>query len=230
MALIYCSKCGKQVSDKAAVCPHCNQVLRVQQAAPAQAPVQIPAQAPQSQTVPAPAAKKSKFPIIMGIVIVLLIGSTAAICAPMFISARQGGANSVTSSADSVSGGVNTVPDDSGYTQPSWNVTQPPVQTTAATERSEFTVVFTVTTVEGIISDYDIDFYVDGSCVDSIGAGMTKQYTMTLSKGSHVIQVKRSKDGEKEGSTTLNVSEDMEVNYSVQLRTGFGRDIVISRS
>lgn len=220
MALIYCSKCGRQVSDKAAVCPHCNQVLRVQQSVPAQTPVQIPVQQPVPQSN---AAKKNKFPIIMAIVIAAHICVTVSICVPMLNSASQGSANSVTC-------GENFVPDNSGYSQPSASITQPPVQTTAATEQNEFTVVFTVTTVEGLVSDYDIDFYVDGSCVDSIGAGMTKQYTMTLSKGSHVIQVKRSKDGKKEGSTTLNVSEDMEVNYSVQLRTGFGRDLVISRS
>lgn len=159
----------------------------------------------------------------MAIVIAALICVTVSICVPLLNGTRQEGANSVTSSE-------NFVPDNSGYSQPSASITQPPVQTTAATEQNEFTVVFTVTTVEGLVSDYDIDFYVDGSCVDSIGAGMTKQYTMTLSKGSHVVQVKRSKDGEKEGLTTLNVSEDMEVNYSVQLRTGFGRDLVISRS
>lgn len=58
MALIYCSKCGRQVSDKAAVCPHCNQVLRVQQAVSAQTPVQIPVQQPVPQSN---AAKKNKF-------------------------------------------------------------------------------------------------------------------------------------------------------------------------
>lgn len=31
MALIYCSHCGKQVSDKAATCPHCNAVLQTAQ-------------------------------------------------------------------------------------------------------------------------------------------------------------------------------------------------------
>lgn len=31
MALIYCSHCGKQVSDKAATCPHCNASLQAAQ-------------------------------------------------------------------------------------------------------------------------------------------------------------------------------------------------------
>lgn len=36
MALIYCSKCGKQVSDKATTCPHCNAPLQGVQPQPAQ--------------------------------------------------------------------------------------------------------------------------------------------------------------------------------------------------
>ncbi|WP_284512172.1 zinc ribbon domain-containing protein [Bacteroides sp. D20] len=31
MALIFCSHCGKQVSDKATTCPHCNAVLQAGQ-------------------------------------------------------------------------------------------------------------------------------------------------------------------------------------------------------
>ena len=34
MALIYCSHCGKQVSDKAAACPHCHANLHTAQPAP----------------------------------------------------------------------------------------------------------------------------------------------------------------------------------------------------
>ena len=215
MALINCPKCGKQVSDKAAVCPHCNQMLNVQQNIQQYVPLNIP----QPASAPAPQSKKSKFPLIVAIIIVVLIGITAAICVPLLLSSGDN------------SRGNSPVQDASSQYVQQGTVSQDPVQTTtAATEQNEFSVSFTITTVEGIISEYDVDFYVDGTCVDSIGSGMTKQYLMTLTKGSHTIQFRRTKDGKKSATTTLNVSEDTEVTYSLQLRTGFGRDIVISRS
>lgn len=48
MALIYCSNCGKQVSDKAVTCIHCNAVL------PAKQPMAQPQVQPQPQTAQQP--------------------------------------------------------------------------------------------------------------------------------------------------------------------------------
>ncbi len=42
MALIFCSHCGKQVSDKATTCPHCNAVLQAGQ--PQVQPQTVPAE------------------------------------------------------------------------------------------------------------------------------------------------------------------------------------------
>lgn len=44
MALIYCSRCGKQVSDKAATCPHCNAALQSGQPQPQPQAAQQPFQ------------------------------------------------------------------------------------------------------------------------------------------------------------------------------------------
>lgn len=48
MALIYCSHCGKQVSDKATTCPHCNAALSAGQ--PQTQPQPQSAQQPIQQT------------------------------------------------------------------------------------------------------------------------------------------------------------------------------------
>lgn len=63
MALIYCSHCGKQVSDKAATCPHCNAVLQAAQSQPqpqaAQPPFQQNANATQQAVYVNMAGKQS---------------------------------------------------------------------------------------------------------------------------------------------------------------------------
>ncbi len=112
---MFCLQCGKEISDNSTVCQFCGAVQPQAQQAPVQAPEQVPQQAyqPQPQQTPyqapygapqqapyqgqfnappappAPQKKKSKTPLIIGIVVALFVLSGIGIAAEKLINASD---------------------------------------------------------------------------------------------------------------------------------------------
>lgn len=223
MALIFCTNCGKQISDRAPVCPYCGFAYQRNASPNMQSPVQqqVPVMVPQKEKPKG----KGKIAVIVVIIVIVVVGVIAGICVPTILGNKPDGSDQQSSQTSSQSAAA----------APSTTAAETTATTTTATtvshvEQETYTVNFSIITKEGMVSDYDVRFYIDGECIDTISCNQVRQYAISLKRGTHVIKFARSSDGEKDSETTLSVTEDMDVTYTLQLKSGPWRDIEITRS
>lgn len=232
MALIYCFNCGKQISDKAAACPHCGAartpVNTVGTAAPAQ---------PQMPVQQAPAKKGNGAQIALIVTVIVL--ALALVGVVLFFvlggnNTSQGNTNTGTSS-DYV---YELVPPDN-YAPPVEYV--PPTESTApsqstapaAPQTAMYDVELKVQCKQNIAANkYDIDILIDGRNLSTLPHGQSETHRLTLAEGSHTIEFRLASkdiwgeplyDPQDEGSyqkVTLNVSGDMTAGYLVNIAWG----------
>lgn len=204
MAMIFCYNCGKQISDKAPVCPHCNAVQEVQGAELQEVKQPMPAE-PQFQTttVMNTTAKKKQNPMMM-VVIVLLILLVAA------------GVVIVGMMADKSDGGTSSV----GQATNSWDYQYSEPVAEANSEPESYSVTFYVEVDENLFfSKYDVDVLLDGKSLETIGHGQGKQFEpRMLQKGTHKLTFCKNGDSTVKGETSFEVTEDMTLSYKLECK------------
>lgn len=188
MALINCKNCGKQISDKAAACPHCGSVLWQN-----------------SQAGNGVQAKSgSKKPVIIGSVI-----AVAACVAAMLVVALTRNGSDVQTVGNNTSYAANSmiVYDNNSTAQPTQGPVNDPAglgntggSTGSATAGSEaeteyYNITFVVEVKDNIVAaNYPVDLCIDGETVATIGDGERIDHTYRLSKGLHKITFKNNKE------------------------------------
>lgn len=165
MALITCTNCGKQISDKATACPHCGEPLT-----PVTNQLQsgVTHQTTQTPQTPRPTDNKNK--ILMGVCAGLAVLLALLVIPRLFSgSTTQGGyadsyvpaGNFCSNSGNAAGGQAETYYDVTLHVECKKNL---------------------------MMNKYDVDILVDGQRVATLGHGLTDDYDLELSKGSHNVE------------------------------------------
>ena len=216
MAMIFCSKCGKQISDKAAACPHCG-APNVAYAQSAPQPVQQPARAPQN----APAPQRSKtVPFLVLIILLLVVGISVT-----SITLMKKNKSDSSSSSSKYENPANSLIVDTTKS-PSRIVDEPSVTKAASQDCNVHFNVF-VTHDKGGLASYSINVYVDDNKYATLGDEETWNLTLSLSKGVHKIRFE-SNENKHKGDDLFNKEEaftitgDTTLSYEITRHTKIG--------
>ncbi len=235
MALIYCSACGKQISDKAAACPHCGAVHAPLNTVNTAVPVQPPFPVQQIPMQQLPAKKGNSAQIVLIVIVILL--AIALVGVILFFT--LGGNDTSQGNTDTSSDFVQELVPPDNYAPPVVNVppseSSVPSQTTAPAvpQIAIYNVEMQIECEKNaIMNQYDIDILVDGRNFATLAHGTTEVYTLSLAEGSHSIEFRLGSKGitgkplydpDDPGSyqvMTLNVSQDMGVRYYAKIALG----------
>ena len=212
MAMIFCSHCGKQISDKAVACPKCGakpqlpaQYTPVQQ----QTPVQ---QAP----VEHQAVKSRKAPLIAGVLVSALVIAIIVIVLIAVTSQNKTGYIGEVSSNSSIG----------NYVPPTENNGNTPT-------KAIYDINLAVECKKNaVMNKYDVDILVDGKKFATLSHGTSKTYAFRLEEGSHSIEFRIAStdifgddiyDPNDKGTyqkKTFYVTENMSYSFYVKLVTG----------
>ena len=225
MSIVFCPKCGKQISDKAPVCPHCkspNPFMQNQQ----------PQMQPQFQQAPTvqdqPASKHSKLvPVLL--ILILVIGIATA--TPYLIRKNKSSDSSTAETKTFTNDNpINNaiVPDDD---QNKISFTEPPTQrqqreTQAATQSDMFKVKLQFTSkdqwkISG--RDYDTNIYFDNEPLCTLGDGKTQTIPeFYVKKGIHTLRFEKSGDPQHFKEITVPISKDCSLSYFIKKYAGAG--------
>lgn len=215
MALINCSKCGNQISDKAPSCPHCGEVFAPQSpqqnvngsaVQPYQQPnvngnVVQPNQPTTGNVQMQAAAKPNSKGKIVAVIIVILVALAAAFLAiivPLTHNFMKS-ANEFKQSQGSIQ--LNQTPSSN--------------QGNSSSEKT-YTVKITVSCEKNDwFSKYDVDVIVDNEKIATLPHGTSDTYTLTLEKGSYEVQFKKNGENIKCEPLTLRVEGNTSVSYYI---------------
>ena len=204
MALINCTKCGNQISDKAPSCPHCGEVFAPQLSQQNVGGSYIQPNQPANQNVQMQAAakpvSKNKIVVVIIVILVLIASAVVSIIVPL-INKNQKDAEEYAS-------------------------TYQPQGIAASTDT--YTVTLNVICVQNKVNKYDVDVIVDGETIDTLPHGKSKTYTVKLKGGSHIVEFSVNgktfflgNDIDTDNATsTLYVDNDISVSYTVKCTTG----------
>ena len=247
MSMIYCPKCGKQISDKAAFCVGCGASVPemlggqtvgadAQPAASSAAPAAAPASAPN---------KSNKILIIIIVILAVLlvgVGSVLGVIAVFSISGSSGPSGQASqSSYDDVNQLFNfeqssnqTFEQSSAYTRPetsyesSKTVSEPPKPTS-------YSVNLNVYVEHNInMGKYNVDVLVDGMVLATLGDKQSYNQTLTLSPGKHVIAFQENGNPSNVTECSETIKGDTTLSYSLKRRSqydlvhGYGIDVTRS--
>ena len=222
MAMIYCSACGKQISDKAAACPHCGAARVAADTVNTPTPVQ-----PQAPVQQAAVKNQNKSIIAVGIVIsVLIIALIVVILVVFGGKSDQGNELQV----------APVVTQSNSYTP----ATENNYVSTEAPVPQVFNVdLYVECERNSFMNKYDVAILVDGRNLVTLPHGASDAYRLQLEAGSHAIEFriasnditgnsiyqKSDKGSYKE--KFINVSQDMSVYYYIKL--DYGNDIEVTQ-
>ena len=203
MALINCTTCGRQISDRASVCPYCGQPAA--NYVPPQMPAQ-PTQQPYAPAMqPAPAAK-SKPPVIIAVTVVIVALIAAAVV--LIINLTKSGDGSKGSDPTSL---------------PAANS----MLVISGAESGDSCVLHLKVNVENnlIVAKYLVDVYLDGTLLATLDDSTTYDQELTVTKGVHTITFKNNEKPD-DAAYTCEVSETVTKNtgisYSLKRNTEKG--------
>ena len=229
MALINCSVCGKQISDKAVSCPHCGA---------AHTPLNTTDNAfVKSEPLVHQATKSFNMVVIMvGAIVSLLIVALIVVVLLM----NNGDDSSQASSNNNSIGAVIVTTANNNYA--------PPVATNADNAPAEGGITFPATAVYNVnmsvaceendlVNRYDVDILVDGKNLATLAHGTSEVYAFRLEEGSHSIEFRiagldilddplyNKNDAGSYKEMTFNLSGDTNLSYYVKL--DWGNDIEV---
>ena len=198
MALIVCPVCGKQMSDKAAACPHCGSSTSGTAA---------PQQTASAPVYSAPAkSSPNKIGLIVGIV-----AAVAAVILVIVFASSSGSGSSGSGSSMSPSGGSNSSMQSHSGGSAGTTTSSQPVKV--------YDVVLTVDCEDNLaFSRYDVDIILDGKTLDTLAHGHAEKFTGTLEAGTHKIVFCKNGDSSVKGEATVNVSGDMSVTFKLECK------------
>lgn len=208
MALISCENCGKQISDKAAACPHCGAARTpATELNPIQspAPVQSPAPAPQQ-----PKGNGKKVAIIVGAAVALL----ALIITVVVIATNHSSKPKGTIRDDSTGLAVGG--------QGGYDYYDEPVYTPEPVEYYDVTLNVELR-ANPVFNQDDVDILVDGDTIATLGHGFSDSYVESLSEGTHEIEFRINGKYDPVNAftfckKTVRVSDDETFSYYMELQ------------
>ena len=194
MALKYCRYCGKQVSDKAAACPHCG--------SPA-AGGSAPQSTAQADAEPKPSGNKT--PLIIAIAAVLI----AAIVGAVIIITRNSDNSSKIGKSDDPANSLLVF--DSASDGPSGANNN---------EAKKYNVEFKVELEHNEeFSTYPVDVYVDGTMLVTLLDSDVYDQTLSLEQGVHTITFKNNQSPDNDKYTTElkeTITDNTVLSYSLK--------------
>lgn len=171
------------MSDRALSCPHCGSpAQQMQQAQPMYA-------APMPQMYGQP-LRKSKAPVIIGVIIgvFVLLGSVIAATMLPTVNGLTNGTGSGTTIANAGSGGTHSSQGTGTQNNSQGAGTQNNGQS-ADTQIKTYSVTLHVECIENIKANkYDVDILVDDEPIATLAHGAADDYTLELDEGTHKVE------------------------------------------
>lgn len=227
MSMIFCPKCGKQISDKAPVCPHCkspNPFMQNQQ----------PQMQPQFQQAPTvqnqPASKHSKLvPVLLILILVIGIATATPYLIRKNKSSDSSTAETQTFTNDNPLNNAIVPKEDATKFTFTETETNAPVKPTEATAKSEKCMVKFKFSVEDQVNPfrvYDTDVLIDGKIICTLGDGEVKNDIPELSieRGIHTIRFQKNGDPTFYKELTEVVNDDCTLSYHIFKLAGAGSE------
>lgn len=218
MALINCSKCGNQISDKAPSCPHCGEVFAPQSPQQNVNGSAIQPNQPANQNVQMQAAAKPMFNGKIAAIIIAVLVVIIAIAAVTIVSL---------SSNNQTSPNVNA-PTYQNQGNAQQNQGNAPNNQGNAPVTNTYSVKISVKCIENSKANkYNVDVIVDGETIDTLSHGKSDTYTLKLKEGAHTIEF--SVNGKKlfgkdidtdNAKETFYVDKDESISYTVKCTWG----------
>lgn len=218
MALINCSKCGNQISDKAPSCPHCGEVFAPQSSQPNVNGSAIQPNQPANQNVQMQAAAK---PMLNGKIAAIIIAVLVVIIAIAVVTIVSLSSNNQTSP------NVNA-PTYQNQGNAQQNQGNAPNNQGNAPVTNTYSVKISVKCIENMaMNKYDVDVIIDGETIATLPHGKSDAYTVNLKEGSHNIEFSVNaksflgNDIDTENAkSTFYVDKDKSVSYTVKCVLG----------
>lgn len=227
MALIYCEKCGNQISDLAPKCPHCGAVNNLVQPQPPQL------QPPQPQPQP-PKKNKSGLIAVIAIAVIFCIG--CAILAPSMVQNSSSKSSTYSNPANSMldrgSRTYSSVDDDDDYY--GYDDYDDYDDYDNYTNNS-YTVILNAKVEHNMLmGKYDVDVLVDGHTIATLGDGQSTSIDLNLEYGVHEITFQENGNPTNQTVRTETITSDTTLSYSIKRRGerdvvhGYGIDVTKS--
>ena len=189
MAMIFCPRCGKQISDKAPVCPHCNSQNPMFHGQQPQAPV----------SQPSPAPNKSKLPVIIVILLVIAIG--AAVATPIYLKKNKSDNSStnetqVFTNQNPVNESIVPKEDTTkfSFAETEANSSAKSTEASAESEKCKVKLQFTSEDQTNPTRTYDTNVYFDGEIICTLEDGEVKNNipVFYVERGIHTIRFEKT--------------------------------------
>ena len=223
MAMIFCSKCGKQISDKAAACPHCG-APNVAYAQSAPQPVQQPARAPQN----APAPQRSKtVPFLVLIILLLVVGISVTSITLM----KQNKSDSSSSSSKQIITNTNPINDVIAPRDDNTLSFESTTNAQAATQEEFYAVTFKFTSEKNVLpkTKFDTDVIFDGQVLCTLTNNSTKEVpTFYTKRGIHTLRFQKNGDESFYKDVTITINGDTSLYYSFHKHYGVDETFTIT--
>ncbi len=216
MAMIFCPRCGKQISDKAPVCPHCNSQNPMFHGQQPQAPVSQPSP---TQPQPAAPAKKSRTgPVIIAVIVIIAaVGLMVGLNYHFNVdkSDNDSSVPSTTKAVDEIIDNDNYNTANSIIDNSTPEQTQPPAAQ-PTTERKCSVHLIVESDDNMFMGTYLTNVKIDDmDPIFSIQDGDTKDIHLTLSPGTHTIKFEKSTDKTVFSEATAYINSDCKLEYYI---------------
>ncbi len=193
MAIIYCSNCGKRVSDKAAVCPHCHAVFTdfAGQGAPT----------PASPDGNSEVNRKTVTIVAIIAVAAVLMCILAVILIPRLAGSGTAGETSAAGSQ------TQSTPFDS--------IPEEEPEESAAVENTSIVTLHFSFDQNLFFNQYDVTFYIDDILIDTIPYGKDYSCSYRIDNGTHTLTFHESGKKRVSGETTFKIDQDSDFYYEI---------------
>ncbi len=200
MGMVYCMKCGKQISDKAPFCPGCG------------ASTGVAAATPQAYAQAAPAPAKNNGILIILVVIMAIVLVVGGVVAAVAIPATIGITNSANVQND-MNAGANAMLNLDGSNGNNEN---------GAVEDDRCLVDLMVTVEHNYkFGKYNVDVVVDGETVATLGDKETFNQQLRLTPGKHTFSFQENGNPSNHTDVAETVTADTSFTYSLKRRAEY---------
>ena len=221
--MIFCPKCGKQISDKAPVCPHCkspNPFMQNQQ----------PQMQPRFQQAPTvqnqPASKHSKLvPVLLILILVIGIATATPYLIRKNKSSDSSTAETQTFTNDNpINNAIVPKEDATKFTfaETETNAPVKPTEASAESEKCKVKLQFTSEDQTNPTRTYDTNVYFDGKIICTLEDGEVKNNipAFYVERGIHTIRFEKNGESTHYKEITVPIDDDCTLSYHIKKLSG----------
>ncbi|MBR4628002.1 MAG: zinc ribbon domain-containing protein [Ruminococcus sp.] len=232
MAMIFCPRCGKQISDKAPVCPHCKSPNPMVQRQMAQAPVY------QQQPQQTPAPKKSHAGSVIAIILIVILAGVGMIGGNYLLhrdkSSDSGKTESTAFTNENPINDALVPKEETSKIKFSEEPTQNAVKATEAPTESDKYKVKLKFTVENQLNPtrtYSTNVYFDGEILCSLQDGEVNNDipVFYVKRGIHTIRFEKNGESSHYKEITVTIDKDCTLSYHIKKLSGLFDTFDITR-